>query len=77
MDEKINMLYHSFPSKMKTQEMKKIFFKPLLDPKASEFVARKVAKQNGDIRVAFDMIKTAFATFSEKIKENDLPTSDS
>jgi len=44
MDEKINMLYHSFPSKMKTQEMKKIFFKPLLDPKASEFVARKVAK---------------------------------
>ena len=52
---------------MKTPEIRSIFFKPLLDPKASEFVARKVAKQNGDIRVAFDMIRTSFSTLYERI----------
>jgi Cdc6-like AAA superfamily ATPase len=66
-EEKINMLYHSFPSKMKTPEMKQIFFRPILDSKASEFVARKVAKQNGDIRSAFDIIKTSFSMLYDKI----------
>jgi len=36
----------------------------LVEPRAIEFVARKVAKLNGDIRVAFDMMKGAFTTLA-------------
>jgi len=47
--------------KMKAPEIKKIFFR-LVDEKAYEFVAKKVSKLNGDIRVAFDLMKSALSS---------------
>ncbi len=54
---------------MKEKEIYNIFFN-LVDPRASEFIARKVSKQNGDIRVAFDMMKSALEALRKKIKAN-------
>jgi hypothetical protein len=51
-------------------ENKMIFFN-LVDDKAYEFVAKKVARLNGDIRVAFDMMKTAFSTLALDLNKNE------
>ena len=41
-----------------SKTLRNIFFN-IIDEKAYVFIAKKVAKQNGDIRVAFDMMKTS------------------
>ncbi len=52
----------------------KIIFFHLVDDKAYEFVAKKVARLNGDIRVAFDMMKTALSTLAFDLnKSEELP----
>lgn len=40
----------------------------MLDDKSLELIARKVAKMNGDIRVAFDLIKTCFNKLHYEVK---------
>jgi hypothetical protein len=57
MEEKFNMKYLKFP--MRIREIKRIFFS-LLDEKAKGMIAQKVSKQNGDVRVAFDILKSSF-----------------
>jgi Cdc6-like AAA superfamily ATPase len=44
---------------MRLSEVKEDFFE-LFEEKAIEMIARKVARMNGDVRVAFDLIKTCF-----------------
>jgi len=39
----------------------------LFEEKASNFIATKVARMNGDIRVAFDLVKSCFTSM-----QNDL-----
>ena len=57
MEEKLNLKYQFFPQRL--HQVKNIFFE-LLDDKAKDIIAMKVAKLNGDIRIAFDIIKTSF-----------------
>ena len=66
-------LFVHLPSRMKQDNVKNIFFN-LIDEKALEFIAWKVAKLNGDIRVAFDMMKTALSTLHLRLsKKEELP----
>ena len=70
---KVFSLFQKLPERMKSTELKQIFFN-IIDDRANEFVAKKVAKLNGDIRVAFDLIKTAFSTLAFNIgKIENLP----
>lgn len=47
--------------------VKKMFFN-LLDEKAKEIISKKVSKMNGDVRVAFDIIKSSFVELHQKVK---------
>lgn len=47
-------------------ELKALFF-DLIDDLAYQFIAKKVAKQNGDIRVAFDLMKSALELLKRRI----------
>ena len=59
-EEKTNFRFTKFSERMR-KEMQSIFFmNPLVHEKAREFVARKVSKQTGDVRVAFDIMKSGF-----------------
>jgi Cdc6-like AAA superfamily ATPase len=65
MEEKLNMKYQHFPTYL--HQIKNIFF-DLLDEKAKDIIAMKVAKRNGDIRIAFDLIKTSLSKLYEDVK---------
>lgn len=61
MEKKINMKYNKFPADLKQSSIiRKVFFAPLVDERASKIIAKKVARMNGDLRVAFDIIKSCF-----------------
>lgn len=53
------MTYARFPLRLKQGPVKQIFFS-LLEDRGMEMVAKKVSKMNGDVRVAFDIIKSSF-----------------
>ena len=59
LEQKFNSKMSQLPSGLKTNLLLKNVFFNLIDEKAYLFIAKKVAKQNGDIRVAFDMMKSA------------------
>lgn len=63
------MKYQKFPKRIKdNQDVKKIFFS-LLDTKNSfGFISKKISKMNGDIRVAFDIMKSSFVALFNQIK---------
>ncbi len=67
LETKKNKLLHRIPLKFKTDLLKPIFLR-IIDQKAYEFIAKKVANLNGDIRVAFDYMKTALTSFSDELK---------
>ena len=48
-------------------EVKNIFFN-LLDERAMDMIAKKVSKMNGDVRVAFDILKSAFVELFNIVK---------
>ena len=52
--------------KMKTDQIKPIFHN-LIDERAYEFIAKKVSMMNGDIRVAFDYMKTALSVLADDL----------
>jgi uncharacterized protein (DUF2267 family) len=51
---------------MKSDQIKPIFHK-LIDEKVYEFIAKKVSNLNGDIRVAFDMMKSVLSSFATEL----------
>jgi hypothetical protein len=51
---------------MKSDQIKPIFHK-LIDEKVYEFIAKKVSNLNGDIRVAFDLMKTVLGSFTAEL----------
>ncbi len=61
------MKYSSFPLKIKQGPVKGIFFN-LLEEKGMDMIAKKVSKMNGDLRVAFDLIKSAFVELYNRVK---------
>jgi Cdc6-like AAA superfamily ATPase len=42
----------------------------MIPERSYKFIAQKVAKMNGDIRVAFDMMKSALTLFSKEIRDD-------
>lgn len=46
--------------KLRSPDLKNLFFN-LIDEKAMELIAKKVSLYNGDIRIAFDLIKTSIS----------------
>jgi Cdc6-like AAA superfamily ATPase len=54
---------------MKLHQIKNIFFN-LIDEHAMKLIAKKVSKINGDIRIAFDLMKSALTKLQTKIKYN-------
>lgn len=60
--------------KLKDGNIRDIFFN-LIDDKAMEIISKRVSKMNGDVRVAFDIIKSCFSHLYNKIKycEDGLP----
>lgn len=52
--------------------MKSIFFN-LLNVDALKLIAKKVAKGNGDIRIAFDLMKSTLSKLLLKIQSEGLP----
>jgi Cdc6-like AAA superfamily ATPase len=52
---------------MKIKEIKDDFF-DLLDDRSVEMISRKVARMNGDVRVAFDLVKTCFNKLFYQVK---------
>lgn len=76
METKIFKKYQSLPMKMKVEPIKSIFFNIVHD-KSHLFIAKKVAKLNGDIRVAFDLMKTALSTLASDLSTAEtLPPDD-
>lgn len=67
LERKKNDLFERMPQKMKTDQFKNIY-QDLIDPKVYEFIAKKVSLVNGDIRAAFDMVRSAVSLFAEEIK---------
>ena len=63
------MLFNRLPVKLKSPELKKLFMN-CVDQKAYEFIAKKVSNSSGDIRVAFDLMKSGLSTYAEEIKKN-------
>ena len=63
------MLYHRLPPRLKSNEKAKKMFHGLIDMKVYEFVAKKVSNLSGDIRVAFDLMKTVLTAYADEIKD--------
>ncbi len=61
------MRFVKFPLKIKQSPIKSIFFN-LLDQRAMEMIAKKVAKMNGDARVAFDIVKSSLVEVFNNVK---------
>jgi Cdc6-like AAA superfamily ATPase len=49
--------------------VKKVYFN-LVEERALNFIAQKVAHQNGDIRVAFDLMKSSLVKLQKRIKDS-------
>jgi hypothetical protein len=67
MEEKLNLKFNKLPMCIKA--LRNIFFN-LVDEKAMELIALKVSKMNGDVRVAFDLMKTSLARVKQMVDES-------
>jgi len=68
LETKKNMLFHRLPAKFTSNEQMKKTFHSLIDHRVYEFIAKKVSIQNGDIRCAFDLMKTVLNAYGSEIK---------
>lgn len=62
------MRFIDFPLSVKTNTIVKKMFFSLIDERAMTLIAKKVSKMNGDVRVAFDIIKSAFIELQQRVK---------
>lgn len=67
-EEKLNMRFIDFPLSVKTNPIVKKMFFSLIDERAMALISKKVSKMNGDVRVAFDIIKSAFIELQHRVK---------
>ena len=64
-------IFSNFP-KIKNLQLNDIFLS-LVDDKALEIISRKVAKMNGDVRVAFDLMKSCLTKLWTTVKNEMHP----
>lgn len=69
LESKVNGRYSSLPNQVRHNSELKSYFFNLIDDRAYELIAKKVAKQNGDIRVAFDLFKSALDMLRNRIQK--------
>lgn len=67
---KRNSIYQRLPKYIKESDELKSIFHNIVDEKAELIIAKKVAKKNGDIRVAFDIMKSALALLQKNIEDH-------
>ncbi|TNV72597.1 hypothetical protein FGO68_gene11804 [Halteria grandinella] len=67
-EEKLNMRFIDFPLLVKQNPIVKKMFFSLIDERAMTLISKKVSKMNGDVRVAFDIIKSAFVELQQRVK---------
>jgi len=67
MEEKKNLKFNKLPMNLKA--MKSIFF-DLIDERAMDLIAKKVSKLNGDVRVAFDLMKSSLIKVKQLVDES-------
>lgn len=74
---KVNGKFHELPKSISSNpELKSMFF-DLIDETAYNYIGKKVAKQNGDIRVAFDLMKSSIVHLHKSIRDSsELPPKD-
>ena len=48
--------------------MKEIFFK-IIDDRALDLICRKISQSSGDIRVVFDIMKSAFGKLEQQVQK--------
>lgn len=68
MEEKMNTKFFGFPMSLKA--LSGVFFN-LVDERALNLIAKKVSKMNGDVRVAFDLMKTCLSLVKQRVEESD------
>ena len=67
---KRNSIYQRLPKYIKESDEYRTMFHNIVDEKAELIIAKKVAKKNGDIRVAFDIMKSALAFLQRTIEDH-------
>ena len=67
LESKVNSRYSSLPTQIKDNAQLKSLFFALIDDRAYEIIAKKVAKQSGDIRVAFDLLASALSLLKKQL----------
>ena len=71
LESKVNSRYSQLPVQFRENaELKTLFF-ALINDSAYNLIAKKVSKQNGDIRVAFDLLKSALELLLKNIQESE------
>jgi hypothetical protein len=70
MQEKKNRLFPTLPVKFRTNDRLKRLFYDIIDDKVYDFIAKKVSNLSGDIRVAFDLLKTAMTTYRIQLESS-------
>jgi Cdc6-like AAA superfamily ATPase len=70
------MKFNQFPLSVKQNSIVKSRFFDLIDDKAMSLISKKVSKLNGDVRVAFDILKSSFVELFNKVKYFDPNNSD-
>lgn len=59
------------PERIRSDQQTRDVFFDLVDEKAHLLIAKKVAKMNGDLRVAFDLLKSSFVLLQRQIEERE------
>lgn len=67
MEKKTNSKYRRQPDSVRVIPEIQRFVIDFIEQKARDLIASKVAKMNGDIRVAFDIIKSCFSELQEQL----------
>lgn len=63
------MKYNKFPARIRDlKEVRAIFF-DLVDDTSINLIAKKVSKMNGDVRVAFDLMKSSLSKLFYTVKD--------
>jgi hypothetical protein len=65
---KVNQKFPKMPLSVKSNPILRNCFFNLMDERAKDIIAKKVSKMNGDVRVAFDILKSAFVELQTRVK---------
>ena len=67
-EEKNNLRYQKFPMRIRENKAVKAIYFSIIEERAMAYVAKKISKMNGDVRVAFDLIKSAYTELFNLVK---------